>query len=701
MLKAPQLFYFGVFIVLVILMSVSAPLDGDLWWQMEYGRQILETGSLRSDHTIYSWTKSSNALIYCAWIAQVVLFIIHDNFGMLGLNLFRVLILSTPILLCWVLAKRLNVELQAWHWAIAFLTFYVSNYAGGMLKPELFGYLCFSVLVFLYLRAKCDTKRDKLTPEIYLIPLVTLIWVNSHGTFTMAGAFLFFALIGEMINTKVSSDIALNSEQWRRIRIIIPFTAISILITPYGFEWPYQIVSKVITPENDAHFKSVFAYQSIFREQIAHLQIREVFITLGVIAALLFLETIKHRRFDFALFGLNIFFLSVANGWGRASYFSPILLLFTIVYLSSRSPFLNDKTKYKKISQVVVFLILAGVSIFALKKAEVTVLGDQKGHYLSAGFLNPEASAEFYQNHLLGQKFCNGYNGGGYLIWKFEGKQKVMIDPRYFPYVEWYTKWVEMKEGKNIKRHVDSLDCNVWILGHPYTKISSYLSDSEDWKLAFVGRAASIFVKSDMTEWKERPLELERGLGETPSLTQTARIINTLIRSKNLDAALDVADDAREFWKDSLNQGRSERAYEFVLGNKYFAEKKDLLALELLESAHEEPAVITNGTRLQATRLFATQLLWTQKEYARAFDISVLTLEKEPNNPMLMYNTAFLYLLVKTNKKIDWRANLTKMLETEQENKLGVPVKYFDHARTMLESGKPVNAAPLKYADKR
>ena len=701
MVKTSQFVCLIIFAILIVILSVSAPLDGDLWWQMEYGRKILESGNLRSDHTIYSWTKSSNALVYCAWIAQIALYKIYDTLGFLGLNIFRVLVLLTPILLCWLITKNLKVELKTWHWAIAFLAYYASKYAGGMLKPELFGYLCFAFLVFLYLKVKSDINLENRRLEIYFIPLLTLIWVNSHGTFTLAGAFLFIAVVGEGLNLLFSKRICLNPSQWKNIFIIVPITALTIIITPYGYEWPIQIISNAFTPVNEVHFKSVFAYQSIFRDQIAHLNIREVFLVLGVVALVLFIESAFQKRFDFALFALNVFFLVLANGWGRASYFSPILLLFTIVYLSSTSSLITKLAEQRPVIKLALPLLVICVGLFAIKKSEQALLGDQKGHYTYAGFLNPQDSADFYEKNLTGKRICNGYNGGGYLIWRFRGEDKVMIDPRYFPYVDWYSKWVEMKDGKRTDEHVDSLNCEVWILGHHYSKIASYLSNSQDWKIAYIGRAANVFVRANLKGWPERKLELAPNLGETQSIVQTARIINSLLRTNRLDLALQVADQSRGFWKNTLNQGKSNKAYDFLLGSKYFLEKKDLLAHQYLESAHQPPAVITNLTRLRNSRVFATQLLWLEKEYERAYKISLLTLGKEPENPMFLYNTAFLHLYMQDRDSLDWRSYLNKMLATESENKLGIPVKYFDHAREMLKTGEPVNAPTLKFTDKR
>ena len=431
--KPIQFFCLILFTISLIILGVSAPHDGDLWWQMEYGRRILETGEFRSDHTIYSWTKSSNAMIYCAWIAQVILYFIYDSFGMLGLNILRVLFLLSPMLFLWILLEKNNKKLRVWHWCVGFLVFYISKYAGSMLKPEIFGYFCFTLLVFLYFLAKSEINSRQKVISIYLIAPLVLFWVNAHGTFAMGGVFLFVVLLGELANSLFSKKIAFSDNQWKAVKVIIPFTLLALLINPYGYEWPYQVISSALSGANDTHFKYIRAYESIFRDEISHLNMKEVFIVLGLMAAFLFIDTIKQKRFDFALVAVNVTFLIFANGWGRTSYFSPVLLLFTIVYLASHSPTIIQLGRRKNLQRGLASIFIVCVSLFAVKKSEESLMGDNNGSYLSSGHLNPQASADFYEKHLAGNKFCNGYNGGGYLLWRFSEEYKVMIDPKILP----------------------------------------------------------------------------------------------------------------------------------------------------------------------------------------------------------------------------------------------------------------------------
>jgi hypothetical protein len=54
--------------------------DGDMFWRMAYGRYILEHRTLIPDQTVFTWTDSSKPFIYCAWIIQVLYYLVF-SFG--------------------------------------------------------------------------------------------------------------------------------------------------------------------------------------------------------------------------------------------------------------------------------------------------------------------------------------------------------------------------------------------------------------------------------------------------------------------------------------------------------------------------------------------------------------------------------------------------------------------------------------------
>ena len=54
--------YVAAAIIIAAILSISSfpPADGDLWWQMVYGKYLIENGTLIPDHSIFSWTPAAN-----------------------------------------------------------------------------------------------------------------------------------------------------------------------------------------------------------------------------------------------------------------------------------------------------------------------------------------------------------------------------------------------------------------------------------------------------------------------------------------------------------------------------------------------------------------------------------------------------------------------------------------------------------------
>ncbi len=78
-----------VLIAVVGVVCATPVLDGDLFWHMAYAKQMLRKGTLILDHTEFSWTPTSNRMIYCAWLAELFYYGIWKWLGPWGVFAFR------------------------------------------------------------------------------------------------------------------------------------------------------------------------------------------------------------------------------------------------------------------------------------------------------------------------------------------------------------------------------------------------------------------------------------------------------------------------------------------------------------------------------------------------------------------------------------------------------------------------------------
>jgi hypothetical protein len=101
---------------------------------------------------------------------------------------------------------------------------------------------------------------------------------------------------------------------------------------------------------------------------------------------------------------------------------------------------------------------------------------------------------------------------------------KVFIDPRYFPYRNWYMEYLDFFSGRNVSRFMRKYPCDVWCISLKTTRLLFRISRSPEWKLAFYGPCAAVFVRNDL----RIPDDLEEvgeGVANIKNLEQAVRVL--------------------------------------------------------------------------------------------------------------------------------------------------------------------------------
>ena len=128
-------------VLLTLAIRYAEPVrDGDLWWQMAYGRHLIENRTLIPDHTAFTWTPTESPTIYCAWLSEILLYLLYRVGDLPLLFAFRYLCLLIFVLAVWLQARRLGVASHPLTWLICLLGVLMSQSA-AFIKPEIFSYV--------------------------------------------------------------------------------------------------------------------------------------------------------------------------------------------------------------------------------------------------------------------------------------------------------------------------------------------------------------------------------------------------------------------------------------------------------------------------------------------------------------------------------------------------------------------------------
>jgi tetratricopeptide (TPR) repeat protein len=227
------------FLALTFLLGVFPLKDTDFWWHLRTGDWIRAQGTVpRTD--LYLFTREGTPWIDLHWLFQVGISWIFERGGIPWLNLAKCGITVAAVFLLVTTRRRdwpLWVILLAWIPALLVL--------GGRMyvRPETLSLLYLSVYLAILAR------WDGMPRLAWILPLVQVVWVNSHGLFVLGPIVLGFALVSEAISPRHRMP-----DRLRWWRIVLPAAGavgLACLVNPYGITgalYPLELAGTMRNP---------------------------------------------------------------------------------------------------------------------------------------------------------------------------------------------------------------------------------------------------------------------------------------------------------------------------------------------------------------------------------------------------------------------------------------------------------------------
>ena len=480
--------------------------DGDIWFHILYGEYCWQNKTLIPDHTLYSWTPSINDNIYCTWLSDIFFFFYYKSSGITGLFLLRYVCIYSLVLSCFLFAKKLKIVSRPEIWLFCLLASLMS-YTGIAAKSEIFTFVFMGLTAWnwSYIRAE----KDRAWKSCYLFPLIMLIWVNSHGGFVFGAVFLASIGIGEILNIWLSPANRLSPAVQKHLFIAALLTASSLFITPYGFDYLYQIFLYFLpTQENLTEVTRITAYKSPFAngDQMGLIMLLTI-----SICCLVYLYSRNFRRIEWSSLLANIIFIFLYTRFLRTTFYWAPIFLFSSLTLLSGTPNvpLSLSARLSELGSrlwpILIFSLALLVSSVTIYKALST---PEMGCWTGFGIAesSPVNESKYIKKHFPTAKVGNTYNQGAYLMWELWPENKVFVDSRHFPYRGgWLDKYWHFFNTDTILSHPDTFadyitrqNCDLWLIGHEDMVIGQWFYLSSKWKLVYYGRNASVFLRQDI-----------------------------------------------------------------------------------------------------------------------------------------------------------------------------------------------------------
>jgi hypothetical protein len=400
----------GAFLVIRVFTSMRAFfVDPDLWWHIKNGADILATHHWPTTDP-YSFTVAGQPWMSCEWLGDILLAAISHIGGVLGLDILLIVLGSAVMIALYYLGTLRSGNSKAGFLAAGLL----SSLAFGSfnLRPQMLGYL-FLVLTMIALEFFRQGKHR----AIWFLPLLMLLWVNTHGSFIIGLGAIFVYWIAGLKAFRLGG---IEAKAWtpperRQISFVFMLCLAVLPITPYGTQiatYPFNVAFKL--PLGVANVMEWFPMPFNLIGGKIFLAIVIGFVILQVAYRLSW----RLEEFALFLFGTMMACLHVRFLLIFVPFCVPLL---ATIFARWLPPYDRRKEHY-----VLNAILIAGVvaAMICFRPTQASVQEKVAREF-------PVAAVNYIRTHSVPEPMFNAYGFGGYLIW---AGQKVFVDGRADPY---------------------------------------------------------------------------------------------------------------------------------------------------------------------------------------------------------------------------------------------------------------------------
>ncbi len=534
----------GAIAVLSLIIQLASPVDcHDLWWHMLHGRHILESGSLIIDHSIFTWTPAVSYYTYTGWLGQIILYLTYHYTGGIGLMALRYGTFFLIFLLGWRYALTRSIASNPLTWTIILIGIALT-WQAPLIKTELFTVGFFTLVVWLFFHMRY--KGDSAWKLPYLLPLLLVIWVNTHGAFIIASLFVASAAIGEILNSKFSPSQAMAPRLKKHFFIALTLCFPAILLTPFGYDFPLTIISEILSTKG--FHGRVGGYLPTFLFNVAPYYMLEYMIVAMLLFVFLLWQKLKNRKTDWVVILVFLGHCAIFTQLARVTYFLGPVFLFTSLDLLAEKRG-SWAWSPSKVTQTLVITVCISISALigwrTVTNNICRLLSYPEGLQQAFGISNmfPIAETEYIKKNLPGTRIGNMYRDGGYLEYHLWPGKKAMIDTRYFPFRKWINDYFAFVDGKDMGKFVQDHPADFWLINYRFANPLAWFSKSDEWKPVYLGPVGAIFVPAASAPQKP---EIAANIGSKIDINDYSFAFRAALQLENLEFAERIFEAAQK-----------------------------------------------------------------------------------------------------------------------------------------------------------
>jgi hypothetical protein len=488
----------GFFVAAVFPRATWPLIDGDVWWHIRAGEEVLTTGVVPRVDT-WSIVGLGRPWTSQDWLANVLL-ALGNGLGPWGQTGLSVLFGVLTVAAFWILWRAIALRVPNIGWASRVIWLSIGLLLAGPVmgvRVQVLDLLMASVVIWICWRYLTDPRRRWLA----VLPLVAAVWANLHAgwvlLFLLAGAVLVGEAVDLLLRRHPSGPPLLGWRQLTELAAALVVSAAALVINPNGFDlYAYPLETVGITALNRYVMEWFPAsIDTIFGQLLAG------FVLVAVIPALVLGRRTMRASDALIMVGLTIMayqairFLLITGPIGAA--IGAIVL----------APLISASATGRRISRVLDRLATPRVGF--LRNVNLAIIGMLAALGIGVAFLRvspptqeaeiarsmPAGAVRWLSEHEAGERIFNRYEWGGYV-----GQQRptlpVFMDGRADVYgdelLRMYVSIIGLHDDPQVTLDHYGID---HALFPPETPLADWFDASPAWERAYADDTAVIWLR--------------------------------------------------------------------------------------------------------------------------------------------------------------------------------------------------------------
>lgn len=477
------IFYLSCLFFIGILGAVDSCIDYDFWARLIVGKSYFQTGQL-FNNDFYSYG-TTHEFIDHEWGSSLVFYLIQDNFGDIGLYIFKTLMIFFTVFVITRIIRMEDKEIE-FHFLFFFFALQTVIYnIFSTVRCQTFSFLFF--VIYFYVLRKVQKSQD--FRLLWCLPVLNVVWANLHGGFSIGLMLIFIFAVGEFLNNK----------KYIPYIITLSLSLLTSIINPYGIKYIYFIfqalmLKRTYITEWQSGFSSIYKFSllkyKLFFFPVIAMFLYSIFKNLKKYGLKKYYENIDKTKYLIIIFMLIISVKSVR--FQVFFTYCVVALCYVDFYkiFSKKLPAILDKTK-----EILLFFLIS-ISFIS--------------HLYKYNFLNkvlntvyPVYCVEFLKiNNIKGNLLTN-FHSGSYAAYKLYPDNQVYMDGRYEEVYDnnLINDMSVIYSSRDYKETFNKIHHDILITEKLY-KIYDNLKNDSDWFLAYEDAFFALFLNKKYKNMK-------------------------------------------------------------------------------------------------------------------------------------------------------------------------------------------------------